>query len=835
MQDTNLYNQLLTLVQFSPRYHLVPLPWLRDELDAIKCCNLAKDYLKVFNSERIIHNKNESSVAFVIGITNEQPNSYPINLTISRGPKNTPPDVDLDFEARYRDEMIKYVTEKYGKDHVAQIVTFSTIKSRAAVRDSARVLGYPFSTGDKIAKSMPPVIMGRDTPLSVCFDPTSKGYDSAQNLRDIYESDPEAAEIIDVAKGLEGLCRGDGIHAAAVVITDEPITNYVPVQRKQKPTQAPEEAPTVTQYEMHGVDELGLLKMDFLGLRNLDVISDTLKMIRENHGIDLDISKVDLEDEKTFELVRKGNTIGVFQLEGSQMRNLIRALAPTDLDSLGALVALYRPGPMAANMHYDYADRKNGRKAIEYLHPDAEEILSDTQGLMIYQEKVMRIAQKFAGYSLADADLLRKAVGKKLPELLKAERKKFVDGCITQKYGKELGEKWFDIIEPFADYAFPKAHAICYGYIAYQTAYLKANYPVEYMACLLSSSKDKPEKSAIYLNECRQMGIKVLVPDVNQALSDFTTSDNQILFGMAAIRNVGEALVGPIVRERTNGTYKDFYDFLNRVDSKVLNKKAIESLIKAGSFESMGHTRKGLLQIFEELVKQVQDRRKKQHKNQSSLFAEDNNFIDDNTKKIMNSRDFTKLQKLFLEKEMLGLYVTDHPLSFVQEELLDSVTSSILDLELSVDRFVRIGGLITNLDCKTTRAGDKMATLILEDLQTSIDVLVFPKLFQISGHQLAESAIVVLEGRADLTEDKPKFIATKIELLDLNKTQTMPLLIKVNPNEVDEVKSLIVRFPGETKICLNINNKNTTLSDNFNVDRVALLNAIKQNKSVSVA
>ena len=457
------------------------------------------------------------------------------------------PDIDMDFDSRYRDEIIRYASKKYGEDHVAQIITFSTIKARAAVRDSARVLDFPYSLGDKLAKAMPPLVLGRDTPLWACLEPTEEyadGYKAAAELREMYESDEDAQKVIEVARGLEGLRRQDGIHAAAVVITKEPLTEHLPIQRKASPNQSLDEVPIVTQYEMHAVEDLGLLKMDFLGLRNLDVIEDAIELIEQSCGQRVDIDNVDLDDPATYELLGRGDTIGVFQLEGGPMRSLIRSLKPTSFDDVAALVALYRPGPMAANMHNDYADRKNDRKPVTFFHDDAADILADTYGLMIYQESVMRVAQRFAGYSLAEADNLRKACGKKDRELMAKERDSFVDGCEREGYGQDLGTDLFNIIEQFADYAFNKSHSYGYGLIAYQGAYLKANYPVEYMAALLTSVKNKLEKAAVYLADCRQRGIKVTLPDVNLSQSDFAAirspdEGQSISFGLSAIRQVG--------------------------------------------------------------------------------------------------------------------------------------------------------------------------------------------------------------------------------------------------------------------------------------------------------
>src|ERR671918_259991 len=437
---------------------------------------------------------------------------------------------------------------------------------------------------------MPPLVMGRDTPLYACMEPNPRfedGYKMAAELRQMYEEDPDVRQVVDVAKGLEGLRRQAGIHAAAVVITKEPLTEYLPIQRKPENGQPLEEAPVVTQYEMHGVEDLGLLKMDFLGLRNLSVIERTLELIEASTGQRLDIDNVALDDGATFAMLQKGDSIGVFQLEGAPMRALMRSLAPTTFEDVCALVALYRPGPMAANMHTDYADRKNGRKPVRYYHESLREVLEPTYGLCIYQEELMRISQVLAGYTLEEADNLRKATGKKIRSLIAKERSKFVEGCVAQGHTREFGENMFDIIEPFADYSFNKSHSVGYGYVAYQTAYLKANYPVEYLAALLTSVKANKDQTAVYLNECRQRGIDVLVPDVNESESDFAVRDGSIRFGLSGVRNVGEGLVQHIVAARDAGSpYTDFFDYCERVDPQALNKRTIEALIKAGGVYS---------------------------------------------------------------------------------------------------------------------------------------------------------------------------------------------------------------------------------------------------------
>ncbi|MGH9281384.1 MAG: DNA polymerase III subunit alpha, partial [Acidimicrobiales bacterium] len=609
-----------------------------------------------------------SCVAYCLRIVDLDPIRYDLLFErfLNAGRKEMP-DIDMDFDERWRGEMIRYAAERYGWDHVAQIVTFSTIKARAAVWDAARVLGYPYAVGDKVAKAMPPLIMGRDTPLHACLEqhPTYEdGWKTASELRAMYEADPDARKVIDVARGLEGLRRQDGIHAAAVVITDEVLTEYLPIQRKPEPGGNPEDAPIVTQYEMHGVESLGLLKMDFLGLRNLSVIERALDIVEASTGQRPDIDAVPLDDERTLEMLRQGRSVGVFQLEGGPMRALMRSLAPTSFDDVAALVALYRPGPMAANMHNDYADRKNGRKPVICLHPELAEMLADTFGLMIYQEQVMRVAQRFAGYTLQEADNLRKACGKKIRALITKEREKFVAGCDRQGFGADLGTKLFDVIEPFADYAFNKSHSYGYGLVAYQTAWLKANHPVAYLAALLTSIKDDKDKTAVYLSECRALGIKVLVPDVNLSESDFTARHDAIPFGLSAIRNVGEGLVERIVAEReANGPFTDFYDFCERVDPMVLNKRSVESLIKAGAFDAMGHPRKGLCLVFEQVIDRTLARRRERELGVMSLFSletpgdGDGGVGFDDSRVPIPGPEFDKSVRLAFEKEMLGLYI----------------------------------------------------------------------------------------------------------------------------------------------------------------------------------
>ena len=778
-----------------------------------------------------------SCVAYCLRIVDLDPIRYDLLFErfLNAGRKEMP-DIDMDFDERSRGEMIRYAAERYGWDHVAQIVTFSTIKARAAVRDAARVLGYPYAVGDKVAKAMPPLIMGRDTPLYACLERHPKyedGYKMATDLRAMYDADPDARKVIEVARGLEGLRRQDGIHAAAVVITDQALTEYLPIQRKPEPGGNPEDAPIVTQYEMHGVESLGLLKMDFLGLRNLSVIERALDIIEESTGARPDIDAVDLEDQRTLEMLRQGRSVGVFQLEGGPMRTLMRSLAPTSFDDVAALVALYRPGPMAANMHNDYADRKNGRKPVHCLHPELEEMLADTFGLMIYQEQVMRVAQRFAGYSLQEADNLRKACGKKIRALLAKEREKFVAGCEQQGYGAELGTKLFDVIEPFADYAFNKSHSYGYGLVAYQTAWLKANHPVAYLAALLTSVKDDKDKTAVYLSECRALGIKVLVPDVNLSDSDFTARDDAIPFGLSAIRNVGEGLVERIVAEReANGPFTDFYDFCERADPMVLNKRSVESLIKAGAFDAMGHPRKGLCLVFEQVIDRTLARRRERELGVMSLFsfegagggdAEGGVGFDDSRVPIPDA-EFDKAQRLAFEKEMLGLYISDHPLLGVEAGLRRIADASIAEVRDLRDGEVRcVGGVITNLSRRYTKKGDLMATFFLEDLESAIECWVFPRTMHDYGHVLVDDAIVCVKARLDTRDDQPKLTCLEITRLELTAEGGSPVRIGLPLNgltetRVGQLKQLLVEHPGSSPVFLHVGQTVLRLTDDFRVD-----------------
>jgi DNA polymerase-3 subunit alpha len=750
------------------------------------------------------------------------------------------PDIDMDFDERYRGDMIRYAADRYGPDHVAQIVTFSTIKARAAVRDAARVLGYPPQLGDKIAKAMPPLVMGQDLPLEACFTRLA-GYEArfaeAAELRTLYDTDEDVKHVVDVAKGFVGKRRQDGIHAAAVVITKGPVLDYVPVQRKSGPSGSSEDAPIVTQYEATAIEKLGLLKMDFLGLRNLAIIERALEHIKRRHGIDVDIDHVALDDEKVYEMLRRGDSIGVFQLEGDKMRQLLRRLAPTSFDDIAAVNALYRPGPLSENVHNDYADRKNHRQSVSYDHDDLEEILGETYGLMIYQEDIMRVATKVAGFSMAQADDLRKACSKKIREMIQAQRAMFVEGSQREGYGRELGETIFNKIEPFADYAFNKSHAYGYALLGYQDAWLKVNYPVEYMAALLTSFRDDKDKAAVYLNEARQMGITVGVPDVNESFGEYapsTSKEGTILFGMAAVRNVGESLVEKIVGDReAGGPYESVYDFVRRVDPAVLNRRSMESLIKAGAFDSLGVKRLGFLLKVDELIDVTLARRRDLSLGISTLFAalaSDGGDDWEGTRIELSDIEFEKPVKLDFEREMLGTYISDHPLRELEGALAARTDGSVLSIlergeELArAGKMVTVGGILAEVQIRTTKAGQQYARTVLEDLGGSIEVHFSARNFERCSGFLAKDNVVLMKLRVDNRDEELRFSAFEVELLRVERgVDELRLTLRpedLTSSSIGVLRDILSRYPGTSPVIVETGagGKAFKLGPEFNVN-----------------
>ena len=677
-----------------------------------------------------------SLVSYALGITALDPIKHGLLFERFLNPERiSMPDIDLDFDERRRSEMIAYATNKYGEDRVAQIITYSNIKSKQALKDATRVLGYPYAIGDKITKALPPTIMGKDITLSGVFDPKNDRYGEAGEFRSVYETDADAKRIVDTARGLEGLKRQWGVHAAGVILSKEPLLEVIPIHRRES------DGAIITQFDMGACEATGLLKMDFLGLRNLSVLDDCLLNIQRNQGITVNLEELTLVDPKTFELLGKGETLGVFQLDGGPMRALLRQMSPDSFEDISAVIALYRPGPMGVNAHTDYADRKNHRKPVEPIHEELSEplaeILGDTYGLIVYQEQVMAIAQKVAGFSLGRADLLRKAMGKKNKEILDKEYVNFEAGMVAGGFGKAAIKKLWDTLIPFSDYAFNRAHSAGYGLVSYWTAYLKANYPTEYMAALLTSVRDDKDKSALYLNECRRMGIKVLPPDVNESASDYTPLGSDIRFGLTAIRNVGENVVGSIVANRqSKGRFTSFGDFLVKVDQQVCNKKTIESLIKAGAFDSLGASRRGLMMVYLEAIDSVSEAKRAEAIGQFDLFGATDESTSAGVTGVeldIPTEEWEKSLLLSYEREMLGLYVSDHPLLGIEHVLraaVDMPLSQIAEDSVGHEQIVNIGGLITQVQRKVSKQGNSWAIVSIEDLEGAVDVLFFAATYQ---------------------------------------------------------------------------------------------------------
>ncbi len=758
-----------------------------------------------------------SLVAYALSITELDPIEHKLLFERFLNPERiSMPDIDLDFDERRRGDMIRYATEKYGEERVSQIITYGTIKAKQAVKDSARVLGYPFAVGDKITKAMPAPVMGKDVPLSGIFDPSHRRYGEAGEFRALYESDADTKAVVDTARGLEGLKRQWGVHAAGVILCREPLLDVIPIHRREA------DGAIITQFDMGACETLGLLKMDFLGLRNLTVLDDCLKHIEANrNGQVVVLETLALDDRPTYELLARGDTLGVFQMEGSGMRALLRSMVPTTFEHISAVGALYRPGPMGANAHNDYADRKNGRKPVVPLHPDLEqalaEVLGDTYGLIVYQEQVMAIAQQLAGYTLGNADLLRRAMGKKKKEILDKEYIPFSDGMKANGYSNASIKALWDVLVPFSDYAFNRAHTAGYGLVSYWTAYLKANFPAEYMAALLTSVGDDKDKSALYLAECRRMGIKVLPPDVNDSDSNFTPRGTDIRFGLSAIRNVGTNLVASIVASRTTkGRFADFADYLKKVEAVACNKKTVESLIKAGAFDSLGHTRKGLLHVHVEAIDNCLDTKKAEAIGQFDLFSVVDGGPTTLGDDVFDIRipvgEWEKAVLLTYEREMLGLYVSDHPLFGVEHVIAAAVDCPVSGIsELSDGQNVTVGGILSAVTRKVTKQGNAWAMVMLEDLEGAVEVMFFPASYQGAAVHLVEDAVVLVRGRVDKRDDTPKIIANEVIVPDLSIGPRGPVVVSLptqrcTPPVVERFKEVLAAHPGTTEVHLQLVN-----------------------------
>jgi DNA polymerase-3 subunit alpha len=771
-----------------------------------------------------------SIVSYALGITDLDPIVHGLVFERFLNPERVSmPDIDIDFDERRRGDVIRYVTEKYGDDRVAQIITYGTIKAKAAVKDAARVLGFPYSLGDRITKAFPPPVMGKDIPLSGIFDDKHPRHGEAGEIRSLYEAEAEVRQVLDTARGLEGLIRQAGVHAAGVIMSSEPIIDHIPVWKREA------DGAIITQFDYPACESLGLLKMDFLGLRNLTVLEDAVGGIEANRGTDVHLESLPLDDPPTYELLARGDTLGVFQLDGGPMRALLRSMRADRFEDIVAVNALYRPGPMGANAHNEYADRKAGRKPVIPIHPELAEplagILGDTYGLIVYQEQVMATAQKLADYTPGKADLLRKAMGKKKKEVLDAEFGPFEAGMKANGYSDSAIRAIWDVLVPFSDYAFNRAHAASYAMIGYWTAYLKANYPAEYMAGLLTSISGDKDKSALYLNECRRMGITVLPPDVNASAATFTPVGGDIRFGLAAVRNVGTNVVDAIVAARSaKGAFTSFSDFLRKVPINVCNKRVIESLVKAGAFDSLGHPRKGLVLIHEQAIDTVIDVKRNEAMGQDSLFGGDAE-IEASFEIPVPEGEWDKPTLLGFEREMLGLYVSDHPLLGIGHILSAATDCSVAQAlgvavedaeraahgERSDAQQVTVGGILSGVQRKVTRQGMPWAAATLEDLEGAIEVLFFPATYAECATLVADDAIVIVKGRVDRRDESPKLVAREVSAPDLSVGASGPFVVSMPVQRcvgpvVDRLHEVLRSHPGLAEVHLRLcNGRRTTV------------------------
>ena len=722
-----------------------------------------------------------SMVAYAMRITDLNPLDHDLIFERFLNPDRVSmPDFDVDFDDRRRGEVIDYVTEKYGEEKVAQIVTFGTIKAKQALKDASRVMDQPYSVGERLTKAMPPDVMGKNIALANVYNEEDKRYAEAADLRALIEDpvDKIYGQVFETAKGLEGLKRQWGVHAAGVIMSSKDLVDVIPVMRREADGQV------ITQFDYPTCEGLGLIKMDFLGLRNLTIISDAVENIKSNRGIDLDLESLSLDDPESYRLLARGDTLGVFQLDGGPMRSLLKLMEPEEFEHISAVLALYRPGPMGANSHTNYALRKNGKQEIEPIHPELEEPLKDildtTYGLIVYQEQVMAIAQKVANYTLGEADLLRRAMGKKKKAELDKQYATFHDGMISNGYSEGAIKALWDILLPFSDYAFNKAHTAAYGLVSYWTAYLKAHYPQEYMAALLTSVGDNKDKLALYLNECRAMGITVLAPDVNESTLTFAPVGDDIRFGMGAIRNVGANVVeGMIAAREEKGRYESFNDFLKKVPLQVCNKRTIESLIKAGAFDDLGHTRRSLSLIHEAAVDAAVAVKRKEAAGQFDLFGSlgmDDALGDELTVTIPDVPEWDRREKLNFERDMLGLYVSDHPLRGLERALSDAASHSVHDI-IGEDSHVRDGetvtvaGMLTGVSRRIAKSsGNQYASVELEDPSgATITVMFFSRAYETMGAALADDLICSIRGRVQRRDDgSVNMSAQELQILEIS-------------------------------------------------------------------
>ena len=786
-------------------------------------------------------------VAYALTITNIDPIKHGLLFERFLNPERpSAPDIDIDFDDRRRGEMIRYAADNWGEDKVAQVITFGTVKTKQALKDSARALfGQPgYQIADRITKALPPAIMAKDIPLSGIMDPEHERYGEAGEVRGLIENDPDVRNIYETARGLEGVVRQAGVHACAVIMASVPLLDCIPMWKR------PADGALITGWPYPSCEAIGLLKMDFLGLRNLTVIGDCIENIKTNRGIDLDLEALETEDVPTYELLSRGDTLGVFQLDSGGMRELLKRMEPTCFDDIVAALALYRPGPMGVGAHWAYADRKNGREEITPIHPELEEplreILDETYGLIVYQEQIMRISQKVANYTAGQADGFRKAMGKKKPEVLAKEFVTFEAGMKENGFSSEAIKALWDTIEPFAAYAFNKSHAAGYGLVSFWTGYLKANYTSEYMAALLTSVADRKDKSAIYLADCRHLGIRVLSPDVNESAYTYQSVGEDIRFGLGAVRNVGEDVVASIVNSRGKiGKFKDFSHYLESIDTVACSKRVTESLIKAGAFDSLGHPRKGLALIHEDAVDAVISTKKAADKGQFDLFAGfgdsggDSGGVDNFFAVQVPDEEWERKHELALEREMLGLYVSGHPLDGYEEAIAaqtDTELTTILGGELKHGTEVVIGGIISSVDRRFSKKdGSPWAIVTVEDHNgASVELLVFNKLYALVSPQIVEDNIILAKAHISIREDRMSLFCDDLKTPDLGPGNGagLPLRLTMRTDQctmptIAKLKQVLVANSGDSDVYLKLVDGDEStlmiLGDHLRVTRSASL------------
>lgn len=739
-----------------------------------------------------------SIVAYLLEITNIDPLKYGLLFERFLNPERiTMPDIDIDFCYVRRGKIIEYVAKRYGVDHVAQIITFGTMAARAAIRDVGRALNVSFGEVDRIAKLIPTV-------LNITLQDALK---MSHELKKLYDNDETARKIIDIAKALEGLPRHASTHAAGLVIAKNSLNCQVPVQNSA-------DGFITTQFDKDCIEEIGFLKMDLLGLRTLTVIGDALELIRLHRGIDLDIDAIPLDDPETCAMLTRGETVGVFQMESAGMTNLVKELRPERFDDLIPLVALYRPGPLNSGMVEDFIRGRHGTKNAGYQHPLLEPILKDTFGVILYQEQVMQIASAMGGFTLGQADLLRRAMGKKKHDVLAAQRERFLAGATQRGVGLAIANEIFSLMEKFADYGFNKSHSAAYAMVAYQTAYLKAHFPAEFMAAMLTSVMSDNDRVGYFIEECRKHGISILPPDLNRSGLNFSVENSAIRFGLAGVKNVGEGAIESIIKARQEGEFKSLVDFCSRIDMRLVNKRVLESLIKAGAFDWTGLKRSQLLQVYEQAVDLAIVRQRDKANGQIGLFGEDQLELSEELN-VPELEELPQSQILAMEKEMTGFFVTGHPLDAFRDKMTGlSKIATLLSMECTDNQSVQIGGLVSAAKRIPTKTGETMCFVTLEDFSGSVEVIVFPRTFERAGPLLAPDRPVWVNGRVSITDDKVKVIAESVKALDQLAMQEVRLQIrKDQENQVtfERLKQVFSVCKGDTPVYMVLVDQNRTI------------------------